>query len=56
VGLKLNGTNQLMVSAADINLLRSNINTIKIMTETLTDISKQVGLEVSTEKTKRMLL
>jgi hypothetical protein len=33
-----------------------NIDTIKKNTETLTDASKEVGLEVNTEKTKYMLL
>jgi hypothetical protein len=41
---------------ADVNLLGDNIGTIKKNTQTLTDISKEVGLEVNTEKTKYMLL
>jgi hypothetical protein len=39
-----------------VNLLCDNIDTIKKNTETLTDASKEVGLEVNTEKTKYMLL
>jgi 23S rRNA U2552 (ribose-2'-O)-methylase RlmE/FtsJ len=56
VGLKLNVTHQLLVYADDANLLGGNIDTIKEKTETLIDASKEVCLEVNTEKTKYMLL
>jgi hypothetical protein len=52
VGLKLNGTYQLLAYADDVNLLRDNTDTIKKNTETFIDASKEVGLEVNIEKTK----
>jgi hypothetical protein len=45
VGLKLNGTHQLLAYADDFNLLGYNIDTIKKNTETLIDDSKEIGLE-----------
>jgi hypothetical protein len=56
VGLKLNGTHQLLSYADDVNLLGDNIDTIKKNMETLIDASKEVGLEINIEKTKYMLL
>jgi hypothetical protein len=56
VGLKLNGTQHLLVYADDVNLLGDNIDVIKRNMETLTDASKKVGLKVNTEKTKCMFL
>jgi hypothetical protein len=54
--MKLSGTHRLLVYADDVNLLGDNIVTIKKNMETLIDASKEVGLEVNTEKTKYMLL
>jgi hypothetical protein len=56
VGLKLNGTHQLLVYADDVNLLGDNINSVKKNTETLIGDSKEVGLEVNAEKTKCMFM
>jgi hypothetical protein len=50
VRLKLNGTHQLLVCADDVNLLGDNNDTIK-RTQKLIDASKEVDLEVNTEKT-----
>jgi hypothetical protein len=45
-----------LVYADDVILLGVNIDTIKKNTETLIDVSKEVGLEVNTEKAKDLLL
>jgi hypothetical protein len=47
VGLKLNGTHQLLAYADDANLLGDNIDTIKKNTGTSIDARKQVGLEIN---------
>jgi hypothetical protein len=49
-GMKLSGTNQSLAYGGDVTVLGDDINTIKKNTETLTDVSKEVGLEVNTEK------
>jgi hypothetical protein len=54
-GLELNGTHQLLVYA-DVHLLCENINIIKKNAETLLDDSKEIGLEVNSEKTKYMFM
>jgi hypothetical protein len=54
-GTKSNETYQLMMYADDMNLLGGNKDTVKENTETLTDPSKKVGLEVNAEKTIYML-
>jgi hypothetical protein len=52
VGLKSNGAHQFVAYADDVNLLGDNIDTIKKNSETLIDVSKDVGLEIIVEKTK----
>jgi hypothetical protein len=54
VGLKLNGTHQLLAYNDDLNLLADNVDTIKKNEETLVEASKEVGLETNAEKTKYM--
>jgi hypothetical protein len=55
VGLKLHETHKLLAYADDINLLGDNDTIIK-NSETLTDASKEAGLEVNVEKTMYMLV
>jgi hypothetical protein len=45
VGLKLNGTHQLLACADNVNLLKYNINTTKKNTDVLTDDSKITSSE-----------
>jgi hypothetical protein len=47
LGLKLNGTHQLLAYADDVSLLGDNIDTIKKNMETLINASKEVGLEIN---------
>jgi hypothetical protein len=52
VELYLNETHQLLVYVDYENLFADNINKTKKSTETLTDDSEEVGLEVNTGETK----
>jgi hypothetical protein len=56
VGMKLNGTHQLLAYTDDMIPLGDNIETIERHTKTLIDASKEVGLELNVEKTKYMLV
>jgi hypothetical protein len=56
VGLRLNGTRQLMAFTGDMNLLGNNMDTIKKDTETLIDARQTVCLEMNVKKTKYILL
>jgi ABC-type siderophore export system fused ATPase/permease subunit len=56
VGLKLNGTHQLLVDADDVNLLRDNTDNMNKNTEPLIDASKEVGLQVNADKSRYMLM
>jgi hypothetical protein len=44
VGLKLDGTHQLLACADDVNLLEDNIATVNKNRKTLIHVSKEVGL------------
>ena len=56
VGLKLNGTHQLLAYADDVNILAGNIHTLKENTEALVAATREIGLEVSADKTKYMVM
>jgi hypothetical protein len=53
---KLNGTHQRLAYADDVNIVGGNIDTIEKNTEALLDAAKEVGLEVSPEKSKHTLM
>ncbi|KAJ4447908.1 hypothetical protein ANN_09917 [Periplaneta americana] len=55
-GLDLNGLNQLLVYADDVNMLGENPQTIRENAEILVEASKAIGLEVNPEKTKYMIM
>jgi len=47
---------QLLVYADDVSVLGGNVHTIKKNTEALLVHSKEIGLEVSADKTKYMVM
>jgi hypothetical protein len=54
VGLELNGAHQLLVYADGVSLSGDDINTIKENTDTLLEVTRDVGLEINSEKTNYM--
>ena len=55
-GLKLNGTHQLLAYADDVNKLGGGIHTLKENAEALVAATREIGLEVSADKTKYMVM
>ena len=54
--MKLNGTQQLLAYADDVNILRGNIHTLKENAEALVAATGEIGLQVSADKTKYMVM
>jgi hypothetical protein len=57
--LKLNGTHQLLAYADDVNILGGNIHTRTVRennAEALVVATKEIGLEVNTDKTKYLVM
>ena len=55
-GLKLNGTHQLLAYADDVNILEGRTHTLTKNAEALVAATREIGLEVSTDKTKYMVM
>ena len=55
-GLKLNGTHQLLAYTDDVNILGGGIHTVKENAEALVAATRVIGLEVSADKTKYMVI
>jgi len=55
-GLKLNGTQYLLVYVDALNILRGSAHNIEKNTEALLVGSKEIGLEVNADKTKYMVM
>ena len=57
-GLKLNGTQQLLAYADDVNILGGSVHTVKENAEALVVASKETGLEAffNADKTKYMTM
>jgi len=53
--LKLNGTHQLLAYVDDVNKLGGSIHTLKKDAEALVAATREIGLEVSADKTKYMI-
>jgi len=55
-GLKLSGTHQVLAYADDVNILGGSIHTLKENAEALVAATREIGLEVSADKTKYMVM
>ena len=55
-GLKLNGVQQRLVYAGDVNMLGRSVHSIKENTETLVVASKEIAVEENAGKTKYMVM
>jgi len=55
-GLKLNGTHQLVTYADDVHILAGSMHTVKENSEALVAATREIGLEVSADKSKYMVM
>jgi len=55
-GLKLNVTHQLLAYADDVKILGGSIHNLKENAEALVAATREIGLEVSADKTKYMVM
>jgi len=55
-GLKLNGTHQLLAYADDVNILGGGILMLKVNAGALVAAAREIGLEVSADITKYMVM
>jgi len=55
-GLKLNGKHHLLVYAVDVNILGGSVDTVMENAEALVAATREIGLEVSADKTKYMVM
>jgi len=54
--LKLNGTHQLLAYADDANIMGGGIHTLKENAEAIVAVTREIGLEVSADKTTYMAM
>ena len=54
--LNLNGTHQLLAYADDVNILGGSIHNLKEDAEALVAATREIGLEISADKTKYMVM
>ena len=54
--MKLNGTHQLLAYVDDVNILGGSIHTLKENAEALVAATREIGLEISADKTKCMVM
>jgi len=55
-GLKLNGTHQLPAYAVDVNILGGSIQSLKENAEALVAATREIGMEISADKSKYMIM
>jgi len=55
-GMKLNGKHQLLAYAEDVNILRGSIHTLNENVELLVAATREIGFEISADKTKFMVM